>query len=121
MRNARSAALRDIAPTRTGLYARISDDHEGDELGVRRQDKLGRELAARLGWPVVDTYVDDDVSAFKRTKRRKHFERLKADIRAGRIDSIIAYNPDRLTRDDLRGLEDLIDLLNQYDIAVATV
>ena len=34
---------------------------------------------------------------------------------------MLVYNPDRLCRDDLRGLENLIDALNANDVAVATV
>jgi DNA invertase Pin-like site-specific DNA recombinase len=103
------------------IYCRISKDDEGDELGVRRQEKLCRELAGRLGWDVAAIYVDDDISAFKKGKRRPGFERLCADITAGRVDSVLVYNPDRLCRDDLRGLEDLIDLLNTNGTEVATV
>jgi DNA invertase Pin-like site-specific DNA recombinase len=116
---------------RAAIYVRISsadrdDDADfgrHDELGVKRQEKLCRELADRLGWPIVGdgVYRDNNVSAFKRGKRRPQFDRLLDDITAGRIDSLLVYNPDRLCRDDLRGLETLIDLLNTYNVDVATV
>ncbi|HET9722357.1 MAG TPA: recombinase family protein [Actinomycetota bacterium] len=48
---------------RAALYARISRDREGEALGVARQEKDARVLAARLGWNVVGTYSDDDTSA----------------------------------------------------------
>src|SRR5262249_20131862 len=121
MRNTRSSQVTAVEAHRAAIYCRISKDDEGDELGVRRQEKLCRELAGRLGWDVAGVYQDDNISAFKRAKRRPHFERLCADIAAGRIDSILTYNPDRLCRDDLRGLENLIDLLNDNAVAVATV
>jgi DNA invertase Pin-like site-specific DNA recombinase len=106
---------------RAAIYVRISNDDEGDELGVRRQEKLCRELAGRLGWTVVDVFGDNDVSAYKRNKRRPGFAALCDAIRSGHVDAVAVYNPDRLSRDDLRGLEDLIDLLNGYGVVVETV
>jgi hypothetical protein len=48
---------------RVGLYCRISDDLAGAGLGVDRQRSDCAGLAAALGWQVVDTYTDNDVSA----------------------------------------------------------
>lgn len=113
------------AGQRAAIYVRISKDQEGDELGVKRQEKLCRELAGRIGWDVADVYSDDNLSAFKRRKGKRiwrpQFARLLDDIRSGYVDSLLVYNPDRLCRDDLRGIEDLIDVLNEFDIAVSTV
>jgi DNA invertase Pin-like site-specific DNA recombinase len=110
---------------RAAIYTRVSKDSDGDELAVTRQEKLCRELADREHWAVVDTYVDDNLSAFKRRKNgrivRPQFDRLLGDIRAGQVDALLAYNPDRLCRDDLRGIEDLIDVLNEFGVAVSTV
>jgi hypothetical protein len=80
MRTRRSAKATAVEACRADIYCRISKDDEGDELGVRRQEKLCRELARRLGWEVVGVYTDDNISAFKRAKRRPDFERLCADI-----------------------------------------
>jgi DNA invertase Pin-like site-specific DNA recombinase len=91
-----------------GVYARISDDHEGRGLGVARQVKECREEAARRGWPVGDVYVDNDRSAY-RGKRRPEFVRLVEDLKAGDRDAVIVYHQDRLTRSP-RELEDFVDL-----------
>src|SRR5215207_7016362 len=120
MRNRRSAGVAIDEPRRAGVYVRISKDDEGDELGVRRQEKLCREVGAKIGWDIVDVYADDNISAYKRRQRRPAFERLCADIASGHVNAVLAYNPDRLCRDDLRGLEDLIDLLNGNGVDVAT-
>ncbi|HKE76665.1 MAG TPA: recombinase family protein [Acidimicrobiales bacterium] len=120
MRNTRSARTQEASPRRAAIYARISKDEERDELGVARQEKLCRQLAARLGWEVVGVYRDDNLSAYKRG-RRPEYDRLVADIEVGHVDAILVYNPDRLSRDDLRGLEDLIDLLNGFGVDVETV
>ena len=46
------------------IYARISKDRAGAGLGVDRQKADCRELAKRLGWQVVATFIDNDISAY---------------------------------------------------------
>ncbi|MGH3381340.1 MAG: recombinase family protein [Actinoallomurus sp.] len=102
------------------IYVRISDDRGGEGLGVRRQELECRELAQRLGWHVVEVYCDNDVSAKDRKKKRKDYARLLADMKAGRIDGIIAWAPDRLHR-QMRELVPFIDLVNEHGVAIQTV
>lgn len=80
-----------------GIYARISNDPEGDRLGVGRQIDDCRREAERRGWPVADLYVDDDKSAWS-GRHRPEYERMVRDIEAHRIDGVLFYHPDRLTR-----------------------
>jgi DNA invertase Pin-like site-specific DNA recombinase len=49
--------------TRAAIYCRISQDRNGDGLGVTRQEDGCRALSDRLGWEVAGVYVDDDRSA----------------------------------------------------------
>jgi site-specific DNA recombinase len=105
--------------TAAGIYARISLDRTGQELGVTRQLDDATALAARLGWPVGGRYVDNDVSAF-RARRRPEYQRLLEDLKAGRIDAVVVYHPDRLTRRPVE-LEELIEILEATGAPVATV
>ena len=98
---------RSVVP-RVGIYARISSDPEGDQLGVRRQIEDCKRLAAERGWVVVDVYVDDDISAWS-GKRRPEYERLLDDLRSGRIDGLVVWHLDRLHRHP-RDLEAFLDL-----------
>jgi site-specific DNA recombinase len=84
-------------PKAAAIYARISSDPEGDRLGVTRQIEDCRAMAARRGWPVADTYVDDDVSAYS-GKRRPEYRRMLADMRAGAVDAVVVWHMDRLHR-----------------------
>jgi DNA invertase Pin-like site-specific DNA recombinase len=79
------------------IYARISSDQTGQGLGVTRQLEDCRRLAAERGWTVASEYVDNDISAY-RGKARPEYARMLGDIEAGRIDGVIAYHQDRLTR-----------------------
>lgn len=111
--------MSDHVGKRSGLYERISDDREGLELGVGRQDEDLRAAAARAGDVVVDTYADNDISASTRSRKvRPDYQRLLTDARAGRIDKIWAYTSSRLTRRPLE-LEGQIELAERYGIEFA--
>jgi site-specific DNA recombinase len=84
-------------PEAAGIYARISQDREGDGLGVARQLEDCRGEAARRGWPVAEEYVDDDVSAYS-GKPRPAYRRMLADLSERRIDAVIVWHLDRLHR-----------------------
>lgn len=101
---------------RAGLYKRISQDREGQELGVERQDEDLRAAAAQAGDTVVASYVDNDLPASTRsTKVRPDYDRLLADARSGKINRIWAYSSSRLTRRPLE-LEGQIRLAEQHGV-----
>lgn len=103
-----------------GVYARISSDRDGDQLGVRRQLADCEELAGAKGWAIVDRYVDDDVSAFS-GKPRPEYERLLDDLRAGSIDGVVVYHLDRLHRQP-KELEEFFDVCKAAGVSdLATV
>jgi hypothetical protein len=52
------------------LYLRIAKDSTGKRLGVWRQRADCRALAKARGWTVVEEYVDNSISAYKKTKVR---------------------------------------------------
>ena len=79
------------------MYARISHDPEGDQLGVNRQVADCHALAERRGWPVAEVYVDDDRSAYS-GRVRPHYRRMLDDIRAGSVDAVVVWHLDRLHR-----------------------
>lgn len=100
------------------LYARISSD-DGTALGVARQLEDCRREAERRGWAVASQYVDNDVSAFS-GKARPEFDRLLADVRAGRVGAVVVWDVDRLTRTP-RELEAVIDLFDAHRVDLASV
>lgn len=117
-RNAPNGAVT-IAPMSTAIYARISSDRFGDELGVRRQERETRQLAERLGWEVGEVFVDDDRSAYSGKPRPAYIAMLAA-IKRGDVTAVVAWHPDRLHRSP-RELEDFITLLDATGCRVATV
>jgi site-specific DNA recombinase len=85
------------APLRAAIYVRISKDRTGAGLGVARQEEDCAALCRARGWQIVRVYVDNDVSASS-GKPRPAWKELLADIKAGRVDAIVCWHVDRLTR-----------------------
>lgn len=83
--------------TSVAIYARISQDRSGDELGVKRQLADCRAEANRRGWTVAEEYIDDDVSAYS-GKKRPQYERMLSDIEDGLRDAVLVWHLDRLHR-----------------------
>jgi site-specific DNA recombinase len=96
------------------IYTRISRDRVGAGLGVDRQEKDCRELAARLGWSIVAVHRDNDLSAYS-GKPRPGYRTLLDDIRAGRVTAVLAWHTDRLHRSPTE-LEEYITACDQYGV-----
>jgi DNA invertase Pin-like site-specific DNA recombinase len=115
--------------TRAGLYLRISRARpgevrgdlaqEGELLGADKQRGPCEALCERLGWEIVGIYVDDDLSAYS-GRVRPEFERLLAEAEAGYLQAIVAWHPDRLSRNPDRDNQRLIDLAERHGIKLAT-
>lgn len=109
------------------VYARISQDRSGDELGVTRQLVDCRAEAERRGWTVAEEYVDDDVSAYS-GRTRPAYERMLRDIADGLRDAVIVWHMDRLHRRPIEleqfvqtctraGINDVVTLHGDIDLA----
>jgi len=105
--------------TTAAIYCRISQDSEAKGFGVARQLADCEALCAARGWSVAGTYTDNDVSAYS-GKRRPEYERMMADLADGKVNAIVASNPDRLHRAP-KELEAFIDAVQDGGALVATV
>lgn len=103
-----------------GIYCRISSDGTGEALGVARQEEDARKLCEQRGWKVVDVFCDNDRSAYDRRKPRPRYRDMLQAVKDGRINTIVAWHPDRLHR-QTRELVPFIDLINERGVAVETV
>ncbi|SHW95130.1 site-specific recombinase, DNA invertase Pin [Mycobacteroides abscessus subsp. abscessus] len=104
--------------TNAAIYLRQSLDRTGEGLAVSRQREDCLALCERKGWVNPVEYVDNDTSATK--GRRPAYQNMIADIEAGTIDAVTAWDLDRLHRQP-RELEDFITLCDQKKVALATV
>jgi site-specific DNA recombinase len=104
---------------RAAIYIRISRTKR-ELLDAKRQEPPCRAFCAEQGWQVVEVYVDDNRSAWKREIRRDAFERMLTDVRAGKLDAIVTWQADRLLRrvDDASAI---INIAKQHGTLVANV
>jgi DNA invertase Pin-like site-specific DNA recombinase len=102
-----------------GIYARISRDDDGTALGVARQIADCTREAERRGWPIAYKFIDNDVSASS-GRKRPEYERMIEAIRSGRVDAVIVWDVDRLTRTPME-LETFIVLAEKHQLALASV
>ena len=96
-----------------GIYIRVSTEdqaREGFSLG-EQEEKL-RQLCKYKDFEIYKIYKDAGISA-KNMKDRPAFQQMLEDMKAGKLNYIVAYKLDRVTR-SVRDLEVLISTLEQY-------
>jgi site-specific DNA recombinase len=94
---------------RAGLYPRVSDDQDKTSRSVPQQVDDLRAVCGREGWRVADEYPEPDRSASRFAKRdRPQWARLMADLRAGRFDVVVLWEPSRGDR-RLTGWSEFLD------------
>ena len=102
----------------TAIYCRISNDPEGREFGVQRQEQDCRRLASNLGLEVAHVYVENDVSASTKSKKaRPEYTAMLGAVRAGAFSTVLAYSNSRLTRRP----KEWLDLMEVPGLKVHTV
>lgn len=104
---------------RVATYCRISDDRDGQALGVKRQGEDCEALVEARGWQLARRFVDNDLSAYS-GKPRPGYAQLLDAVRGGMLDGIVAWHPDRLHRSP-RELEDFLTVVEQHNVVVETV
>ncbi|HEX6758633.1 MAG TPA: recombinase family protein [Propionibacteriaceae bacterium] len=90
----------DLTDLRVGLYCRVSLDKDDTGKSTTDQRDVGRRWAADHGAIVVDEYIEPGSRSASRfaTKDREEFDRLVADIEAGRLDAIWFWEQSRSSR-----------------------
>ena len=101
---------------RCGLYLRVSTEDQAREgFSLPEQKERLESFCKFKGYEIIDYYQDSGISA-KTGNHRPEFERLKDDIRAKRINTIVALKLDRITRSiyDWENLMTFLDENNAY-------
>ena len=97
-----------------GIYIRVSTEdqvREGFSLAEQKEKLL--QLCKFKEYEVFNVYEDAGVSA-KDIEHRPSFQEMLADMKKGKINYIVAYKLDRITR-SVRDLEELISQLEMYN------
>ena len=97
-----------------GVYIRVSTEdqaREGFLLGEQEEKLL--QLCSFKELEVYKVYKDAGISA-KDMEHRPQFQGMLKDMKEGKLNYIVAYKLDRITR-SVRDLEELISVLEQYN------
>jgi len=93
----------------TGIYIRVSTEEQAKEgFSTNAQREKLKQYAFARGWDIYGFYIDDGISG-KNLKDRPEVLRLLDDVNQGKINNVLVYKIDRLTR-STKNLIELIDL-----------
>ena len=99
-----------------GLYMRVSTEDQAREgFSLPEQRERLETFCKFKGYEIIDYYEDAGISA-KTGNHRPEFERLKNDIKAKKVNTIVALKLDRITRSiyDWENLMTFLDENNAY-------
>ena len=97
-----------------GLYLRVSTEDQAREGFSLPEQKERLEMFFKFkNYEIIDYYEDARISA-KTGNYRPEFERLKEDIKAKKVNTIVALKLDRITR-SIYDWENLMTFLDEND------
>jgi len=95
----------------TGIYVRVSTDEQVQEgFSVRAQTEKLKTYALLKDWEIFDLYADEGISG-KNIVDRPAINRLIEDIQNGKVNNVLVFKVDRLTR----STKDLIELVDLFE------
>src|SRR5205807_3256564 len=111
-------------PSRCSIYTRKSTEHnldlEFNSLDAQREAcEAYIKSQAHEGWNLIPAHYDD--GAFSGASLdRPALQTLLAEVHSGRIDTIVVYKVDRLTR-SLADFAKLVELFDQHAVSFVSV
>ena len=102
--------------TNTGVYVRVSTEEQAKEgYSIRAQEEKLRAYATLKDWNIYTVYADEGISG-KDIDGRPAIKQLIADVTSGKINNVLVYKIDRLTR-STKNLIELVELFNNHHCA----
>src|SRR5262249_50969857 len=120
----RSPPMKPAKPVRCAIYTRVSTDQglEQDFNSLDAQSDASQAYIrsqAHAGWTVLRAKYDDGGFSGGNTNRPA-LQRLLNDVRARKVDVIVVYKVDRLTR-SLADFAKLVELFDQHNVSFVSV
>lgn len=116
--------MTEVTIKRCAVYCRVSSeeglDQQFNSIDAQREAGLAFVMSQRKeGWvPVKDTYEDPGFSGGN--MERPGFKRLMADITAGKVDMVVVYKIDRLSR-SLADFAQMMKVFDQHTVSFSSV
>ncbi len=90
---------------KVAIYARVSTDKQTTENQLTEL----RAVANRMGYEIVQEYVENGISGAKSRSDRPYLDAMLKDAVRGRFDMVLCWSIDRLGR----SLQNLVEILNE--------
>ncbi len=105
-----------VEKLKTGIYVRVSTEEQAREgFSIRAQQEKLAAYAKLKDWEVYKIYSDEGISG-KNIKDRSAINELIADIKGKRVNNVLIFKVDRLTR-STKDLMILLECFNENDCA----
>ena len=102
-----------------GLYPRVStEDQSRYGHSLDEQEECLKKLCDFKGYEIYKIYREEGVSA--KSMNRPKFQEMIEDMKNGKINKIIVYKLDRLTR-SIQDLESICKMIEEYDCSLESV
>src|SRR4051794_21283903 len=100
---------------RAFIYCRVSTREQSteDHYSLDNQEQRGRDYLKMKRWQLFKARKD---VASGKSAEREGFQELLADIRAKRVDVVIVYRLDRLSR-NVKDIYEFLDLIRRTGVA----
>ena len=103
---------------RCAIYTRVSTDEQAmsEYSSLKRQEEICRnyvDIHSEKGWKVAAVYEDAGYSG--KDFHRPGIQELMEDVRAGKVDAIVTYKIDRISR-SLKDFYDLWEVLKAHNV-----
>ena len=102
-----------------GLYPRVStEDQSRFGHSLDEQEEKLKQLCNFKDYEIYKIYREEGVSA--KNMERPKFQEMIKDLKEGKINKIVVYKLDRLTR-SIKDLESICTMLEEYDCSLESV
>lgn len=98
---------------KTAIYIRVSTEEQVKEgYSISAQKQKLKAFCISQGWDAAGIYVDEGISA--KDTNRPELQRMVKDIKEGKIECVLVYRLDRLTR-SVFDLYKLLEVFEEHD------
>lgn len=105
---------------RAALYIRVSTQEQADEgYSIAAQTERLKAYCAARGWQVHEIYVDPGFSGSNTD--RPSLKKMMSDIKNKKIDTVVVYKLDRLSRSQKDTLMLIEDVFNKHDVSFVSI
>lgn len=104
---------------KAGLYARVSTDIQVEGYSIEAQKEFLENYAKGKGYTEFEYYVDGGFSG--KDLNRPEIQRLINDVKEHKIDCVMVFKLDRISRSQRDTLYLIEEVFNKYDVGFVSI